>query len=144
MNKNVVVNVKEEKPSILSLVLELSINIIVYALILMLASVVFSNNFYVSNIGYAILGAIILSILNATIKPLLVFLTLPITFISCGVLYPIVNIIVLKFTGLILGSNFVVTGWLVPFFIALFISASKIFLDTLIVRPIVRSIRNHE
>ena len=61
----------------------------------MLASALFKG-FYVENIWYALLGSLVISILNASIKPILIYLTLPITIISLGILYPLVNVIILK------------------------------------------------
>ena len=100
---------------------EFILRLLVSALTLMLASSLFKG-FYVENILYALLASLVISLLNVSIKPLLIYLTLPVTIMSLGILYPIVNVIILKVTSLILGPSFIVEGWLVPFFIAIFIS----------------------
>lgn len=136
MKQTIYINKKEvvqDKPSIMFL--EVILNLMVYALILLMASSIF-NGFYVENIWYALLASLVISILNATIKPVFIWLTLPITISSLGVLYPIVNILVLKVASLFLGTHFIVEGWFVPFFIAIFISIMKILLDNIIIKPI--------
>ena len=100
-----------KKDDLIVMLLEL----IVSAVTLMLASYIFKG-FYVENIIYALLTALLISVLNATIKPFLIFLTLPVTILSWGILYPIVNVIILKLASLLMGSAFVVEGIILPFF----------------------------
>ena len=101
--------------------IEFILKIIVSAITLMIASLLFKN-FYVENIWYALLASLIISVLNVSIKPILVYLSLPVTIMSLGILYPIINVIILKLTSLILGSSFVLNGWFMAFFIAIFIT----------------------
>ncbi len=126
---------KEEAKDKLLIVTEIIIDLVIYALVLMFASMIFKG-FYVENFAYAFLAAAILSGLNATIKPLLVFITLPITILSLGIFYPIVNVIVLKICSLFLGTHLIVEGILAPFFLVLFISLIKMILDNLILNKI--------
>lgn len=118
------------KDALITMLLEL----IVSALTLMLASTIFKG-FYVENIIYAMLTALLISVLNATIKPVLIMLTLPVTIMSLGILYPIVNVIILKLASLLMGNSFIVEGWILPFFIAIFISLVTECLEALIVKP---------
>lgn len=127
------VNQKEVRPSsrkddLVVFILELFVS----ALTLMLASSIFKG-FYVENIVYAMITSLVISMLNVFIKPILIYLTLPVTVMSLGLLYPIVNVIILKLASLIMGSSFVVEGWILPFFIAIFISAVTKLLEKLIV-----------
>ena len=119
-----------------SLILEMILDIVCYALILMMASSVF-NNIYVENVWYALLASAIISLLNLTIKPFLIYITLPLTIITLGIFYPVVNIIVLKLASILLSSHFVIKGWFTPFFIAIFISIMKILFEIFIIKPIV-------
>lgn len=127
------INKKEVKPNSIKddLVIFL-LELLVSAVTLMLASAIFKG-FYVENIFYALITSLIISLLNVVIKPLLIYLTLPITVMSLGLLYPIVNVIILKLASFIMGSSFVVEGFILPFFIAIFISAVTNFLEKLIV-----------
>ncbi len=119
------------KKELIVLVLE----IFTGALSLCLASYLFKS-FYVENFWYACLASVIISLLSVYLKPLLEVLTLPINIITLGLTYPIINMIILKVTGLLLGSNFIVKGFFVPIFISIFISIINAFLNNIIVNPL--------
>lgn len=112
-----------------------------YAIVLITVSVLFKS-FEINNqhFGiYALLGAIIIYILNQTIKPVLTYITLPITILSWGLFYPIINVIILYITSFILGKeNFQITGFIAPFFIAIIISFLNILMEGLILKPITK------
>lgn len=113
------------------------VSIIVYAVVLMIANSLFKG-IYVENFFYAIIASIILSLLNATIKPILVYLTLPLSILSFGIAYPIVNIIILNLCDILMGNAFSIGGLFSSFFIAIFISALKMFLDKMITEKVGR------
>lgn len=119
------------KKELIVLVLE----IFTGALSLCLASYLFKS-FYVENFWYACLASVIISLLSVYLKPLLEVLTLSINIITLGLTYPIINMIILKVTGLLLGSNFIVKGFFVPIFISIFISIINAFLNNIIVNPL--------
>ena len=111
-----------------------------YAIVLITVSCIFKNTFYINNDYYgiyALIGAIIIYVLNQTIKPILFFITLPITGITFGLFYPILNVLVLYITSFILGDNFVIKGFILPFIIAIFISILNIFMEGMIIKPII-------
>ncbi len=120
------------------LYIELGLKLLINALVLLMAASIFKG-FFVGSFLYALIAALIIMILDLTIKPFIKILTLPITVITLGLFYPFVNVIILKITSLIIGSNFVVEGWIVPFFIAIFISIMNLILDVTITKQIVRS-----
>ena len=60
------------------------ISILVYAIVLLLASNLF-RGIYVENFFYAIIAALILSLLNSTIKPILIYWTLPLSIVTFGI-----------------------------------------------------------
>lgn len=111
--------------------LSIIVGIIVYALVLILASNLFEG-FYVENFLYAVIAAIILSFLNATIKPLVVFLTIPLNIITFGIAYPIVNVIILELCDILMGDALNLGGFFEAFVIAIFISVMKIIFDSII------------
>ncbi len=122
----------DKKNELIVMLLEL----IVSAVTLMLASYIFKG-FYVENIIYALLTALLISVLNSTIKPFLIYLTLPITILTWGIFYPIVNVIILKLASFLMGDAFIVEGWILPFFIAIFISIMTPLLHSIIVKPFI-------
>ena len=111
-----------------------------YAIVLVAVSVIFDKTFYINNQYYglyAFLGAIIIYVLNKTIKPILVYLTLPITALTMGLFYPIINVFILYITSFILGDNFQIYGFLLPFVIAVVISVLNMFMEGMIIIPII-------
>ena len=115
----------------------LVVSVVVYAVVLLIASSLFTN-FYVDGFVNALIAACILSVLNYTIKPLLVYWTLPLSILTYGIAYPIVNMIVLKLSYIFVGSSFASKGFISAFFIAIFISILRIVFDSMITNKIGR------
>ena len=107
------------------------VSIFVYAVVLFIASTIF-RHLYIENFFYAIVAALILSMLNYSVKPVLVFLTLPLNIVTFGITYPIVNMIILKLCDLLMGKYFVISGFIATLVISLFISFLKIVFDKMI------------
>jgi len=129
-----------EKKSMSVLILEWLLTIFINALVLLFATNIF-RDFYIESFWYALVTALVIVILNKTIKPFINLLTLPITILSLGLFYPFVNVIILKLASWIMGDVFTVDGWIVPFFIAIFISIMTIILDVLITKRILRGVK---
>jgi len=111
-----------------------------YAIVLIAVSLMFDKTFYISNKYYglyAFLASVIIYVLNKTIKPVLVYLTLPITALSMGLFYPLINVFILYITSFILGDNFVIHGIFIPFIIAILISVLNMFMEGMIIKPII-------
>ena len=104
------------------------VGIVVYAFVLYITSSLF-RHLYIENFWYAIIAALILSALNYTIKPILIYWTLPLSIVTYGIAYPIVNMIILKLCDLFMGNSFVISGFIPTFIIAIFISILKIIFD---------------
>lgn len=126
--------------------IEWLIYMIGYAIVLLIVSKLF-RSLYINteHFGvYALLGAIIIYVLNETIKPLLKYITLPLTILSWGLLYPLSNVIILYITSLILGKNFTITGFIPAFIVAIFISFLNVLMEGLVVKPIINKRIKHE
>lgn len=115
----------------------LVVSIVVYAVVLLITSSLFEH-FYIDGFINALIAACILSVLNYTIKPLLVYWTLPLSIITYGIAYPIVNMIVLKLCDILMGSTFVLTGFFSTFVVAIFISVLRIIFDNMITKRVGR------
>ena len=82
----------------------------------------------VTSYGIAILVALVLSVLNFLVKPLLILLTLPVTIVTFGLFLLIINaIIILLADGLI--DGFTVNGiwWALAFSLLLSLLQSVLF-----------------
>lgn len=120
-------------------VLEWLIYMIGYALILLLISTLFKKTVYIdlSYFGFwSFLAAIIIYLLNKTIKPLLVWLTLPVTGITFGLFYPFINVVILNIVDIFLGSHFNIHGILMSFLVAIVISLLNLILHNYLMKPI--------
>ena len=122
-------------------VLDWIIHIIVYALILLfISSVMNTINIDTSYFGiYAFIASIIIYLLNKTIKPILVRLTIPITGLTLGLFYPCINILILKITDFVLGYHFNTNGIITLFLTAILISIMNILMENIIVKKIIRN-----
>ena len=130
----------DKKTSVPIKLLENLIYIIVYALIITLISMFLKTiNIDKEYYGlYSLIASIIIYILNKTIKPVLFELTIPITGITMGLFYPVINVIILKLTDFILGNHFDTHGTISLFFTAILISFINILIDELIIKPIIK------
>ncbi len=120
----------------LNLFVEWLIYMVCYAIVLLLASNLF-RSLYVENFLYGFLAAIIIYILNKTIKPILVTISLPLIGMSLGLFYFVINVFILLIANLILGKHFYMTGILSPVMVAIFISVANVLLENLIIKPII-------
>lgn len=121
-------------------ILECVIHIVIYAVILLLVSLLFNtididNNYFGI---YCLLASIIIYLLNKTIKPILFRLTIPITGITLGLFYPCINILILKITDFILGNHFNTNGIVTLFLTAILISLINKITEDLIKHKIIR------
>lgn len=147
MNKIFIINYNSNRKKLIkNKFFEWVLYIICYSIILIIMSVLFkslkiSNEYYGL---YALLASIIIYFLNQTIKPVLFFITLPITALTMGLSYPLINVLILYITSFILGDKFVVSGIIIPFFIAIFISLLNIVMEGMIIRPIIKGGNRNE
>ncbi len=140
MTKVTIIKEKKDTRFIKNKFIEWLLYMICYAIVLITVSIMF-DSLYISNkfFGlYAFLAAVIIYILNQTIKPVLFYITLPVTALTWGLFYPLINVLILYITSFILGDKFELKGIIIPFFIAILISLFNILMEGLIIKPIIR------
>ena len=85
----------------------------------------------VKNMNFALLVALILTLLNVFIKPILVLLTLPITMITLGFFLLVINaLIVMLAANLVPG--FKISGFWVALFFSIVLSMTTSVLDSIL------------
>jgi putative membrane protein len=89
--------------------------------VIMLMSYLFEG-VYVKNFMVAFLVAIVLTFLNTFIKPILSFITFPITFMTFGLFQLVINAIVLSITESLLAPDFYVRGFFLKIIVSILIS----------------------
>lgn len=112
------------------------IHMLGYTLVLITVSVIFKKTVYIDNSYFGLWGliaVIIIFILNRTIKPMLVWLTLPLTALTLGLFYPLINVLILKITDFILMSHFQINGIFFVFIVSIVISIMNAIMDNLII-----------
>lgn len=63
-----------------------------------------NGNFYVSSIWIALVASLILAILNASIRPILQIISLPITLLTLGLFSIVINALMLELTSVFVGA----------------------------------------
>ena len=117
------------------------IRMVGYALVLIAVSIVFNNTVYIDNSYFGFWGlaaVVIIFILNKTVKPVVVWLTLPLTAITLGLFYLVINVLVLKITDFILMSHFDINGIIMPCIVSLVLSVMNTLMDKVITNNIIK------
>lgn len=125
----------------LNVIIEWLIYMICYALILIGISMLFKNTIQIDNTHYGVwvfIASIIIYLLNQTIKPVIIKLTIPILALTFGILYPFVNLLILKLVDWILGSHFTINGIFYAYIVAVIISILNSLMNHLIIKPVIR------
>lgn len=90
---------------------------------------------------YSVLIVLIISILNKTIKPILVTLTIPITGLTLGLFYPFINLFILKLVDWIMGPYFQLNNIWIALFVAILLSVINFIVGEVILKPIVKGVK---
>lgn len=93
------------------------------------ASLVFKGIRF-SSTSSLIVAALLLGFANAVLRPLLVFLTLPLTLLTLGLFVLVINALLLMLVAKLV-SGFSISGFWTAFFASLFISILSLALGTL-------------
>jgi len=116
-----------------------------YTLVFILVTSLFKTIYIDSNhlILWSLLIVFIIYILNKTIKPVLVTLTIPITGITLGLFYPCINVFILKLVDWILGPHFEVKNLLIALLVAVLLSIINFIMEE-IIKNIIRKVKKYE
>lgn len=131
---------KGKNNSIFNRFVEWLIYMMGYILVFILVTKMFKSIYININHSFlfSILIVFILYILNKTIKPVLVTLTIPITGITLGLFYPFINLFILKLVDWILGSYFELKNIWIALFVAILLSIMNFVMEELMIKPIIR------
>lgn len=122
------------------IILEFLLHIILYGFILIAVSILFPKTIYIDNSYFGLwsfLATIIIFILNKTIKPVIVWLTIPITALTFGLFYPFINVFILYIVHFILGKHFEIHGIFMSVIVAIIISCMDQLMENLIIKPFI-------
>lgn len=86
---------------------------------------------HIDSVTTALIVAIVLALLNTFIKPVLLFLTIPITVITLGLFLLVINILIIKWTDSLV-DGFTVDNWLWALLFGLVVSIVSSILESLL------------
>lgn len=110
-----------------------------YGLILIVMSLLFKKTIQIdaSYFGFwAFFAAVLISILNMTVKPIIFRLTIPLTALTFGIFYPFINVFILQLVDWFLQHHFQIHGLWMSFFVAILISLMNVATQKLVIEPI--------
>lgn len=141
----VIIEDTNDKKIHLNRIIEWLVGMVGYAIILIAVSLLFPKTLQIdSNLFgmWALVAAIITFILNKTIKPILFWLTLPITGLTLGLFYPFINVFILYMVSFLLQDHFQIHGIWMAFLIAIIISILNMLMDSIVLTPLFRRNRS--
>ena len=133
-----IVEKKWNKRQSISKGLDIFIHLLGYTLVLVTVSIIFKDIVFISSFWYACLAVTIIFILNRTVKPVLTWLTIPLTAMTLGLFYPLINAFILKLSDWILGRHFQVNGLLWLVVVSIVISIMNAIMDNFIIDGIIK------
>ena len=115
-----------------------------YTVVFLLVTSIFRSIVIDSNntIFWGVVIELLVYILNKTIKPILITLTIPITGITLGLFYPFINVFILKLVDWVLGKHFEIKNLLVAFVAAVLISIMN-FIMSEIIKVIIKKVKKN-
>lgn len=137
--------IKEQDKVRINKLIDWTLYFIGYTIVFILATSLFNSIIIDNNhlIIWSIVIVFITYLLNKTIKPILITLTIPITGITLGLFYPCINVFILKLVDWLLGPHFQVNNLLVAFFAAILISVTNFIMEE-IIKSILSKVKKHE
>lgn len=112
-----------------------------YTVSFLLISLLFGSSFQIDTehkIIYSFVAVVLIFLLNKTVKPILFKLTLPITGLTMGLFYFVINMVILKLVDFIMLDKLNFIGTWKLFFIAILLAITNVVIEQLIIKPIVR------
>ena len=89
---------------------------------------------YLESFWYAVALAALLTVLNVSVKPLLIFLTIPATIVSLGLFLLAINAFIIEIAAWILKPGFAVASFWQALFFSILLSIINSFFERLTVK----------
>ena len=137
--------IKEKNKFKINKIIDWILYMIGYTIVFAVATSFFKSIYVDSNnmIVWSSIIVCIIYILNKTIKPILVTLTIPITGITLGLFYPCINVFILKLVDWILGSHFEINNLVAALFFAIFLSITNFVMEE-IMKKMIKKVKKYE
>ena len=114
--------------------MRLLLNWLLSAISLLIVSY-FVPGFFVRGFVGALIAAVVIGLVNATLGLFLKIITLPLTLLTLGIFWLVINALMLMLASRLLAPNFVVTG-----FLPAFIGAIALSLVNMVLKSVTREV----
>ena len=137
---------KERNSTIKNKIIEVLLYLVSYTITFLIVEQFF-DSFRISSehrIFYACIAVLIIYVLNKVVRPLLVTITMPITGITFGLFYFVINSLILKITDWLMRSKLDFTNIWVLFLISILLSVIRFIIEEIIMKPVVKKAMKYE
>lgn len=136
--------IKDKNKLRINRLVEWLLYILGYTLVFILVTSFFKSVYIDSNhlFLWSFIIVIVLYLLNQTVKPILVTLTIPITGLTLGLFYPCINVFILKLVDWLLGKHFQLTRLYIVFIVAILLSITNFLMEE-IIKKIIKKVKAH-
>ena len=137
---------KRKIVKLIGAVLEWLVYMFAYTLVFLFVDYVFDSFVVDENhmILYSFLAVILIYILNKTIKPVIFAMTIPLTGLTLGLFYFVINMIVLKLVEFIMNNRIEFTSLPMLFFISIIMSFMNVLIENIVVKPFLKKVKSYE
>lgn len=108
----------------------LIIRLLISAVAVLIASYIIPG-VTVTSFGTALIVAIVLGLLNAIVKPILVILTIPITILTLGLFYLVINVLMVYLAASLV-SGFAVSGFIAALLFSILVTIVTWVIDSIV------------
>lgn len=137
---------KSKMVRLIGAILEWLVYMFAYTIVFLFVNYVF-DSFVVDEahlVLYSFIAVIIIYILNKTIKPVLFAMTIPLTGLTLGLFYFVINMVVLKLVEFIMNNRIEFTSLPMLFFISIIMSFMNVLIETIVVKPFLKKVKSYE
>ncbi len=125
--------------SISGKIYEILLYLFSYTITLLLLSIFFQSiKIAEPIILWAAIAALIIYVLNQVVRPVIVTLTMPITGITFGLFYFVINTVLLKLTDIVMFSKLDFTNIWILFVISILLSILRFLIEDVILKPLIK------
>ena len=136
--------IKEKNKVRINRLFDWVIHMIGYIIVFIIVTSLFKSIYIDSDhlIIWSSIIVLVIYILNKTVKPILVTLTIPITGLTLGLFYPCINVFILKLVDWMLGKHFEVKNLLIALLVAVLLSITNFIMQE-IINSILKKVKKH-
>jgi len=132
---------KTKSNPILNKIYEILLYLFSYTVTLLILQLFFKSiEIAEPKILFSIIAVVIIYILNQVVRPILVTITMPITGITFGLFYFVINTFLLKLTDLMMFDKLDFTNIWILFLISILLSILRFVIEDVILKPIIKKV----